>query len=213
MHKHQNGKRLHPMLWVAALSVTTLSAVGIAAVTGVLPVSAGHQEIQSESRVAIAEKAGSLANAQRRETPAPTSSVRSEPTQPVTQPESASATDTESRACTECGVIESVRAVRVSGDGSPLGVIAGGVIGGALGNQVGKGSGRDLATIGGAVLGGIAGNQIERRAKAATRYEVAVRMDGGQRRVLRLSTLPRWREGERVAVRNGRLQAPGGVSG
>jgi uncharacterized protein YcfJ len=38
--------------------------------------------------------------------------------------------------------------------------IAGAVIGGVVGHQIGGGSGRDIATVGGAVAGGYAGNQI-----------------------------------------------------
>lgn len=42
------------------------------------------------------------------------------------------------------------------------GTIAGAVVGGALGNQVGKGSGRKAATVAGAVLGGAIGRRIDR---------------------------------------------------
>jgi uncharacterized protein YcfJ len=36
--------------------------------------------------------------------------------------------------------------------------VAGAVVGGALGNQLGGGSGKDILTAGGAVAGGLAGN-------------------------------------------------------
>ena len=42
------------------------------------------------------------------------------------------------------------------------GTILGALIGGALGNQVGKGDGRKAATIGGAVIGGAIGNKVAR---------------------------------------------------
>lgn len=42
------------------------------------------------------------------------------------------------------------------------GTLLGVIIGGALGNQVGKGDGRKAATIGGAVIGGAIGNNIAR---------------------------------------------------
>jgi len=41
--------------------------------------------------------------------------------------------------------------------------VAGAVIGGLLGNQVGKGDGRKAATAAGAVAGGVIGNQIDKR--------------------------------------------------
>jgi uncharacterized protein YcfJ len=42
------------------------------------------------------------------------------------------------------------------------GTLLGALIGGALGNQVGKGDGRTAATIGGAVIGGAIGNHVAR---------------------------------------------------
>ncbi len=41
------------------------------------------------------------------------------------------------------------------------GTAIGAVVGGVLGNQVGKGKGRKLATVAGAVGGGVAGNKIQ----------------------------------------------------
>lgn len=41
-----------------------------------------------------------------------------------------------------------------------LGTLAGGVLGGLAGNQIGKGKGKTVATIGGAVAGAAAGNQL-----------------------------------------------------
>ncbi len=48
------------------------------------------------------------------------------------------------------------------GDRNLGGAIAGALIGGVLGHQVGGGSGKDLATVGGAVAGGWAGSNIGR---------------------------------------------------
>lgn len=47
-------------------------------------------------------------------------------------------------------------------DSNANGTLIGALIGGALGNQVGKGDGRQAATIGGAVIGGVIGNQVDR---------------------------------------------------
>lgn len=57
------------------------------------------------------------------------------------------------------------------GDRNLGGAIAGALIGGVLGHQVGGGSGKDLATVGGAVAGGWAGSNIGRgdSSVAATR--------------------------------------------
>ncbi|KRG41905.1 hypothetical protein ARC78_10615 [Stenotrophomonas pictorum JCM 9942] len=43
------------------------------------------------------------------------------------------------------------------------GTATGAVIGGLLGNQVGKGNGRKLATVGGAVAGGLVGRNVQGR--------------------------------------------------
>ena len=40
--------------------------------------------------------------------------------------------------------------------------VAGAIIGGVLGNQIGSGSGRTAATVGGAVVGGLVGNEVSR---------------------------------------------------
>ena len=52
------------------------------------------------------------------------------------------------------------------GDGTG-GTVAGALVGGALGNQVGKGDGRKASTIAGAVLGGAIGRRIDRNNRVA----------------------------------------------
>ena len=51
-------------------------------------------------------------------------------------------------------------------DSNTNGTVIGALIGGALGNQAGKGDGRKAATIGGAVIGGMIGNNIDRNNNA-----------------------------------------------
>ena len=67
-------------------------------------------------------------------------------------------------------------------DTSGVGIAGGAVVGGLLGNRVGKGNGRKLATILGAVGGGYAGNEIEKNSNRRTVQGVnmRIRLDSGQ---------------------------------
>jgi len=107
--------------------------------------------------------------------------------------------------CADCGVVVSVKAVEQAGKGSGLGVVAGGVLGGLAGNQVGNGTGRDLATIAGMIGGAIAGNKVEEKVKKTTVYDVTVKLENGQERVLHYKTLPGITAGEKVRVENERV--------
>jgi outer membrane lipoprotein SlyB len=104
--------------------------------------------------------------------------------------------------CTNCGVVVSVNAIQTEGQGSGLGVVAGGVVGGLLGNQVGSGSGRDLATLAGAFGGAIAGNKIEKTSKKTTSYDITVRMDTGEERIVHQDTVPNVVKGDKVRIEN-----------
>lgn len=77
------------------------------------------------------------------------------------------------------GKVTDVREVQVKGQGSGVGVVAGAVVGGLLGNQIGKGSGNTIATVGGAVAGGFAGNEVEKNVKKSTRFKTTVQFEDG----------------------------------
>ena len=94
----------------------------------------------------------------------------------------------------------SVNDIEQEGKGSGLGVIAGGVAGGLAGNQVGNGSGRDVATLVGIVGGAIAGNKIEEKVKKTRVYDVAVKMENGEERVLRYNTAPGVMAGDKIKI-------------
>ena len=99
--------------------------------------------------------------------------------------------------CAACGTVEAVTTVQRQGqvNGVPvgnttigLGTVAGGVIGGLLGNQVGGGNGKTLATVAGVAGGAFAGNAIEKNMKKVTVYDVRVRMDDGSTRNMEISS-------------------------
>ena len=57
--------------------------------------------------------------------------------------------------------------VNDGGDRNVGGAIAGALIGGVLGHQVGGGTGKDLATVGGAVAGGVIGSNVGRNGQTS----------------------------------------------
>ncbi len=109
--------------------------------------------------------------------------------------------------CSNCGNVESVRAIKQRAQGSGLGAAGGAVIGGLLGNQIGGGTGRTIATAAGAIGGAVVGNQVEGNMKATTSYEIRVRLDDGTLRTFRQSSAPAWRSGDRVRIVKGRLRS------
>jgi len=167
---------IHPLLAMAALAVIVFSIAGTAAIFGRIP-GAESKSAEVSTQNAIG---GNTQNAvaTRAAAPAP---------------------------CTDCGVIESIRAVQVAGNTSGLGAAAGGVTGAILGNQIARGNGRTIATIAGAAGGAYAGNAIEKNVNKRTEYRVTLRMDDGSQRSLTQSESPAYPVGERVRIQSGRI--------
>ncbi len=90
--------------------------------------------------------------------------------------------------------------IEEAGDGSGLGVIGGGIVGGALGNQIGGGNGRKAMTVLGAVGGAVAGNALEKKVRSTVHYDVQVRMADGSVRKLRYDDAPPFQPGDRIRV-------------
>ena len=117
-------------------------------------------------------------------------------------PAKSSALSSQNSICSNCGVVLAVNMVETAGKGSGLGVVAGGVVGGLLGNQVGKGSGRDLATIAGVVGGAVAGNAIEKNTKKTKSYNITIKMDSGEERIVHQTVAPSVVNGDRIKIEN-----------
>ncbi len=100
--------------------------------------------------------------------------------------------------CHECGVVESVSAVKVQGENNGVGAVAGGVGGALVGNRIAGSHNRTLGGVVGAVGGGLLGNAIEKHERTSTMYDVTVRMDDGSVHTVRESTSPA--VGEKVRV-------------
>ena len=110
--------------------------------------------------------------------------------------------------CASCGTVEAVTPITREGKGSGVGIVAGGVLGAVVGNQIGGGNGRTAATVLGAVGGGWAGNKVEKNMKKDTIYAVRVRMQDGSVTTKELATAPA--VGAPVTVDGGSLRANDG---
>jgi outer membrane lipoprotein SlyB len=83
-------------------------------------------------------------------------------------------------ACSDCALVESVRAVEVAPRGGVIGAIGGAIAGAILGKEVGEAHKRRMLTLLGAVGGALAGRQIERQATQSTvQYDVDLRLADG----------------------------------
>ena len=149
----QTSSRIHPMLAIAAASVTLVSLVGVAAMTDILPKT-------HSSSVNSAPPMGVVASM-----PTPTVSkpkvsanepIRAKPAAPQHSRSTVAAPPQPS-------TVPSQPAAPPVAQNSPIGIGVGAVIGGLLGNQVGGGNGKTLATIAGAVVGGYIGNEVAKK--------------------------------------------------
>ena len=111
--------------------------------------------------------------------------------------------------CNDCGVIESIRALPVKGQGSGAGAVGGAVVGGILGNQVGRGRGRAVATVVGAGAGAYAGNEIEKNMKDSVTYQIRVRMNDGTIRTVHEPAQPAVTIGQKVRITERGIVAAG----
>lgn len=196
----RNGM-LYPMMVIAAISVILFSVVGIATMTGFIP---NAQSQRSEMMPGYKDTASQQAAIDKsaNELPAVENKVAISNVGEKAKADYVPAPVI----CSNCGVVESVRAHEIKGQGSAVGIVSGAVLGGIVGHQVGSGRGNDLATVAGAVGGGFAGHEVERNIKKKTQYTVKVRMEDDSLRTFTLNN-PTVSVGEKVRVKNGVLVA------
>jgi outer membrane lipoprotein SlyB len=207
----QVPRRTHPLVILAAGTVSLFSLVGIGAVMGWIPTTIG-QSNPSATIAPIPEQPAEPEAAKPERHARPKPIAKSEPKRSETQvavappppPPAAVAV-----ICRECAVIEDVRTVDKAGQASGVGAVGGAVVGGVLGHQVGSGRGKDVATILGALGGALGGNEVEKTVKKEKEYQIVVRYDDGTRGTFTQATPPSWHRGDRVRVINGAIQANG----
>ncbi|MCE4058886.1 glycine zipper 2TM domain-containing protein [Pandoraea sputorum] len=217
-------RRMHPLVAAAAGSIVVVSLLGVAAITGVLPVakstdgpaSSGNSsqyaltspqppslsaQSQTQPSTTAAQQQAQYATQQQaaERAPAPQPSYAQQTAAPA-QP-----TQQQAAACSTCGTVQSVQPIRTEGHASGLGAVGGAVAGGLLGNQFGAGNGRTAMTVVGALGGGLAGNEVEKRVRSDTVYRVYVRMDTGKTRYWTYQSAPGVQPGDRVRLENNGL--------
>lgn len=197
----QQHPRMSPLAAGAAVSVIVFSMVGVAAVTGLIPVANSQREDAAHEAVAARAPVGNASAPAGSHAPTPRPVAGSAAHAPQA-PARGSAS-----ACSNCGTVESVRTVELKGDASGLGAVAGGVTGAVIGNQMGSGRGNTAMTVIGAAGGAFAGNEIEKNIKKRHVYRVTVRMEDGSYRTLSQSEPPAVGAGARVRIQDGALIA------
>ena len=123
--------------------------------------------------------------------------------QPVAAPEHAGPAG-----CPDCGTVSSVSQIEREGEGSALGLIAGGVAGAVLGHQVGGGFGKDLATVAGAAGGAYAGREVEKKVKSHKIWVVTARFNGNSSQRYEFQNDPCFKVGDTVKKSNKSIVRP-----
>lgn len=224
-----SSRRMHPLMTAAAVAVIIASLTAVAAITGVLPTSKATQgstdpNVAAQSATAapgaptapMALATPGQTTQPNQAAPYPAQNVAPPPS-PARQPayaerapstaRSYAQTEPHPAASAYAGHVTSVTPITTQGKETGLGMIGGAVVGGLLGNQIGRGNGRTLATVGGAVAGGYGGHMAENYYSRDTQYRVNVRMDNGTNRSFTYKAAPGFQAGERVHIENGTLVA------
>lgn len=212
-------QRLHPLIATAAISVIVLAAVGVTAL--VMNHSQAQPSPYGPPAVATAPAPQQLvAPTPAEPAPAPVAprvASAAGPSTPDYGPQGSSAPSTPTYSepvrvaqaapvCRNCGTVDTIREIKVKGQGTGVGAVGGAVVGGLLGNMVGAGRGKALATVGGAVAGGFGGNAIEKNVRSEIEHQMVVRLDGGGTRTFTQSAPFGYREGDRVRIVNGHVE-------
>jgi len=207
-----NIKKLHPLTAAAAVSLIVFSAVGVAAITGLIPTSKGSVKEEAAPLAAAAEPAPQAEPAK----PKPVAKKHVAKAQQLPEPARAPAPVAYNEYPPApvaqapavkpglLGTVQSVREVAKAGDAKGVGAVGGGVAGAVLGHQIGEHN--KLVTILGAAGGALLGNHIEKETRAIKSWELTVRYDDGTSQVFNSASQPFWHQGDRVRLLDGKLQ-------
>lgn len=101
------------------------------------------------------------------------------------------------------GVVDSVRQVQIAGTQSPVGTVAGALVGGIAGSSIGQGKGSNVGAVLGAVAGGLAGSALEESTTRKPGLEITVKLDNGQIIAVTQEADETFSQGDRVRVLSG----------
>lgn len=219
-------RTLHPLLTAAAVSVMVFSAVGVAAITGLIPVSKGSAKEEAPAAVAEAPAAATpeaapapataapkpvhkpakkrAAHAEPKPSPAPAPAPAPVTYEPVAAAPQALETPKPVVKPGRLGTVQAVREVTQDGTSNGVGAVAGGAVGGVLGHQLKHDS--KLVTLVGAAAGAFLGNEAQKRQNATKHWELTVRFDDGATQTITSQAAPFWHQGDRVRLLDGKLQ-------
>lgn len=190
--EHTVPNRIHPLMAVAAFSLTLVSLVGAASILGLLPNSQAKNAAQTELSAAPTAQVGSPSgqplNAQSQQPQLQSQQYQQQPQQYQQQYQQQQQPQIQAQPVQQPRVVEHRTIVhhtysparQTSRDDNPprvaqapvqqaapqnsaVGIGLGAVVGGLIGNQVGGGRGKTIATIAGAMGGAYAGNEIAKR--------------------------------------------------
>lgn len=220
-------RTIHPLLAAAAVSLIVFSAVGVAAITGLIPSSKGTAKEETPMAAlqpaAPAPAAAPALAAEPQPAPAPVKKHVAKVRKPVKHTQTAYAETpalapppppmaqapqpVEVKPAVQpglLGTVESVREVEQQGEAKGVGAIGGGIAGAVLGHNIGDHN--KLVTVLGAAGGALLGNHIEKQARATKHWEMTVRFDDGTTQTVTSETAPFWHQGDRVRLLDGKLQ-------
>ncbi|QGZ61244.1 glycine zipper 2TM domain-containing protein [Paraburkholderia acidisoli] len=227
-------RRLHPLIATAAGAVIVASLAATAAITGVFPHASSQSEqtaqVQTGQTMAGASTPGGVVDSTQPNASAQpyTQNAPAQPTAaqaaaaqqyaqqqqqqqqqqpPAQQQQYAQEPQPQQAACSTCGTVVAVSAVKHEGHGTGIGAVGGAVAGGVVGNQFGGGGGRTAMTLLGALGGGLAGNSVEKHLRSTTSYSVRVHMENGKTRYFTYREPPPFQQGQHVRIENGTLVA------
>jgi len=170
METTQATTRIHPLLAGAAVSVTLVSLLGVAALSGMLPNSNSSAALMAQAEPAapaavLVQTPAGLQYMQPVSAPVavayqvvPVAPPATKPAATVRRPSSHQPTYAQNSNNYRNDNRQLTYQQPVPAANSPIGIATGAVVGGLIGNQVGGGRGRTLATVAGAVGGGFLGN-------------------------------------------------------